>query len=110
MNPNPKNQFGKGNKAALGNDKTLRLSTWLDKKLDEPIDIEGYDKTITFRQAMSQDMVHQYFKATEPLIKKQIFDTIADRTEGKPKQTNQLQNPDGSAVFEKVTFSITHDN
>lgn len=78
--------FKKGNKAALGNDKTMRLSTWLDKALRDPATAEEYGEAMSQMQAISTDMVKQYWKAKSALEKKAVFDTLADRTEGKAQQ------------------------
>lgn len=103
--------FKPGNKAALGNDKTTRLSTLLDLELDKPMPktVAEYDEIRSKRQAMAQELVDAYFTAKEPLVKKQIFDSIADRTEGKPKQATELTGANGSDLFSKVKFKISNE-
>lgn len=88
--PPVKTSFKKGNTASLGNDKTLRISTWIDKALDKPVDLEGYDQAMTARQAMAEDFVKQYFLATTIGDKSQVLDRLANRTEGMPKQSTDI--------------------
>lgn len=84
--------FKKGNTAALGNDKTLRLSNWLDKALDKEVvtTVDEYGAAITKRQLMAEELIQAYLDAKEPMVKKALFETIADRTEGKPHQTQDI--------------------
>lgn len=83
--------FKKGNTAALGNDKTIRLSTWIDKVLDEEIGedlatVEGYDSAMQKREFLARKYVNKTIKEKDVSIFRSLFSEIADRTEGKAKQ------------------------
>lgn len=80
--------FQKGNKAALGNDKTMRLSTWIDKELDtlvpEDISVDLYTAGMTKRQYLAQRLVLKAMTTDKGDL--DYFKEIADRTEGKAMQ------------------------
>lgn len=92
--PATKGSFKKGNQAALGNDKTLRLSTWLDKVLDQPVGdistLSGYEAAMQAREVLVRKFVKTAVETEDPATFKAYFDTAADRTEGKPKQQTDV--------------------
>ena len=103
-NPHPKNLFQKGNKIAKGNDKTIRLSTWIDKALDGdvPTDVSGYDEIISYRQFVAAKMVETTVTTKDPSIRLAYFKEIADRTEGRPSQPVDLTSK-GERIFDGYT-------
>jgi hypothetical protein len=82
--------FKPGNQVALGNDKTAKLSTFVQKALLKAKDLTEYENARTQAEAIAEDMVNSYWEAKNVIEKKAIFDTLADRTEGKPKQSTEL--------------------
>lgn len=66
------------------------LSFWIRKALNEARTVEEYDEARTNAQAMAQDYVDQYWKAQTIQEKTMVLDRVADRTEGKAKQSTEL--------------------
>ena len=90
-----KTSFKPGNTAALGNDKTIRITTWIDQELDRFIDEEdatvlGYDNTIANRRAIARRLVKMALQAKDTNLAMQAIREVMDRTEGKPKQSTEL--------------------
>lgn len=99
--------FGKGNKASEGNDKTMRLSTWLEKELDSIVGedestLEGYEKGMQNRQFLARKLVRKAKKAKDDAVFKGLFAEIADRTEGKPSQS--IDHTSGGEKIQSVLF------
>ena len=69
--------FQKGNKAALGNDKTIRVTTWVERELTE-----SYDELMTKAQKMATILVDKAIKEEDLSFIREVI----DRTEGKPQQ------------------------
>lgn len=92
--------FQPGNKAALGNDKTQRLSTWIDKQLDKPAptDLKGYEEGMTLRQLLAAQVVDTAVTTKDPNMKLAYVKEIADRTEGKPVQALEHSGADGGPI------------
>lgn len=105
--PPVKTSFKPGNKAALGNDKTLNLSTWLKRELEKTTE---YDQKMTIAKEVAASMIETLRTTKDVDTKLDYFKEISDRTEGKPKQSTSLENPDGTRLFEKITFTINQDN
>jgi hypothetical protein len=97
--------FKKGNTAALGNDKTLRLSTWIEKALDKPVPstLKGYEEGMTYREYLANEILNGAVVAPDPKTKLDYLKEIMDRTEGKPSQNI---NQDITSGGEKISFSL----
>ena len=93
-----------GQKLALGNDKTAKLSTFIELALKSAHTLGEYESARTKAQAMAEDFVNQYWEAKTVAEKKAVLDTIADRTEGKPKQQTDITSSDGSLAPILVQF------
>lgn len=82
----------KGQKLALGNDKTQRLSTWIDRELSRsmpaPDDtVQSYEDIVSKRQALAEKLVDTALKTRDDSIRLAYIKEIADRTEGRPQQS-----------------------
>lgn len=79
--------FKKGNTAALGNDKTLRISTWIERELEEfykdPTD--KYGAAMTASRLIAKKVVRQAITMPGDVALPYIREVL-DRTEGKPQQ------------------------
>lgn len=66
---------------AEGNDKTLRVSTWIERELNEP-----YDELMSKSKKMATILVD------EAIAKKDLnfMREVMDRTEGKPQQKTDI--------------------
>ena len=88
--------FKKGNTAALGNDKSTRLSTLIDKALDKqlkdlnPNTMEGYDALMQAREMLATKLVKKAIMTKDDATFKSYFSEIADRTEGKALQRTDV--------------------
>lgn len=92
-NPHPTPKFKKGNTAALGNDKTMRISTWIDKVLDEDmgdlaerLSLQGYERTMKKKEAAARKIVDRMLSSEDNGEFKALFQEVVDRTEGRPQQ------------------------
>lgn len=99
-NPHPQNQIKKGDKLALGNDKSLRLSTWVDKYLDDeiPNTLPGYVEGLTYRKYLSKKLLNLTAKMNDGLAFKAMFSEIRNTTEGMPKQSTEITGKDGGPI------------
>jgi len=86
--------FKKGDKAALGNDKTMSISEMLKHELNENVGdmstVSGYDAELTRRRAISKKLIEKALREKESMVFKALFSEIADRTEGKALQRNDV--------------------
>ena len=84
--------FKKGNTNALGNDKTQRFNTWLEKELNNELGeqnatVLGYAQEMIRKQALAKKLVDKALKEKDSALFKTLFSEIADRTEGRPQQS-----------------------
>ena len=92
-NPKPGNLFKKGNSVAKGNDKSLRLSTWVNRVLDKQIkdldssNLDEYEQLMQARELLATKLVKKALKTKDDATFKAYFQEIADRTEGRPQQS-----------------------
>jgi hypothetical protein len=99
----------KGEKLALGNDKTARLSTFIELALKSAKTLPEYEGIRSQAEAIATDFVDSYWKATTVLEKKAVLQEIADRTEGKARQ--QLpQDKEGNEVKAVLVQFIGEDD
>lgn len=88
----------KGDKPALNNDKTAKLSVFFAKALKEAKTLTEYEGIRSQAEAIATDFVHSYWDAKTITDKKTVIEVLADRTEGKPKQITELSGIDGSPI------------
>lgn len=91
-NPHPSVVLPKGAQIAKGNDKTLRFTTFIEKALERviPNSLEEYNEIRTYRQQLAEKLVDTAITSDEPGMALAYIKEIADRTEGKPKQSTEL--------------------
>jgi hypothetical protein len=91
-NPHPTVVLPKGNQIAKGNDKTTKLSTFIEKALERviPNSLEEYNEIRTYRQQLAEKLVDTAILSDKPDVALAYIKEIADRTEGKPKQSTEL--------------------
>jgi hypothetical protein len=78
--------FKKGQQAALGNDKTAKLSTLLEIALKSANTRKEYEQARTLGAAIATDFANSYWQAKTVQDKKAVFSELMDRTEGKATQ------------------------
>ncbi len=78
--------FKKGQKAALGNDKTAKLSTFIEIALRNAKTVGELDEARSQAHAIAEDFVNSYWDAKTITDKKAVFTELMDRTEGKASQ------------------------
>ena len=76
-----------GEKKALGNDKTLNVTTWLKVELEN---VEDYGEKMKVAKRIAHDFVQTLMTTPDPALKLQYFKELMDRTEGKPKQSTDV--------------------
>jgi len=91
-NPHPTVVLPKGARIAKANDKTLRFTTFIEKALERviPNSLEEYNEIRTYRQQLAEKLVDTAITSDEPGMALAYIKEIADRTEGKPKQSTEL--------------------
>lgn len=101
--------FKKGNTAALGNDKTLRISTWIEKALNKQIqeldpsaNVEEYDRLLQAREFLANKLVKKAIKTKDDGMFNSLLREIMDRTEGKPTQPIDHTSK-GERIFDNLT-------
>jgi hypothetical protein len=93
--------FKKGNVAALGNTKELRLSTQLDLLLKKANKRAGYEEQFSNAQALAEKVFNVAMNTEDPKTMLDYFKEIADRTEGRPKTS-----VDHTTLGEKMVIPI----
>lgn len=81
--------------------KEQRVSTWILRELErlQKIDdstMEGYEASISKAQKIAQQMVDRALKDDDDSLA--YIKEVLDRTEGKPKQFNEVSGPDGDPI------------
>lgn len=94
-NPNPPNQFKPGNQVALGSDKTQRVSTWIEKELEELLSdtdatVLGYEKNLQKKRAIAKKLISMALQAKDNGLSMAAIKEVLDRTEGKAAQSLKL--------------------
>ena len=93
-----------GMKIAQGNDKTLRLSTWLDTELQrETGAVDSYGEKMTVAKELARDVINTARTTEDAKLKLDYFKEIADRTEGKPVQKQEITGKDGAPLFTEMS-------
>lgn len=82
--------FKKGNTASLGNMKEHRLSTQLDILLKKVNENKDYDTKLLNAQVLANKVFNTAMSTDDPRTLLDYFKEIADRTEGKPKQSTDV--------------------
>lgn len=105
--PKTRTSFKKGNKAHEGYDKTLSLSNWLDRELKRELeDSDDYGERMTVAKQIARDVISTLRTTENADTKLAYFKEIADRTEGKSKQSTEITGGDGGPLkFEIVTYA-----
>jgi hypothetical protein len=102
--------FKPGNKASLGNMKEHRLSTQLDILLKRVNENEDYDTKLLNAQVLAQKVFSTAMSTDDPRTLLDYFKEIADRTEGKAKQSTDLTSNGKTIVPILGGLSVSGDN
>lgn len=96
--------FKSGNKAAEGNDKTQRMSTYIEAALEKTLGeldlgtMEGYETSMKIKEVLATKFIRRTLKAKDDSVFDKLMNSLMDRTEGKPKQATEISGPDGGPI------------
>jgi hypothetical protein len=90
--------------------KELRLSHVIEKKMREIRNYEGYDEAVERVNFLAEKMITIAENTNDPAVLLSYIKEIADRTEGKPKQTSDVTSNGESITGIAVTFMGESDN
>lgn len=102
--PPVKTSYKPGQSGNAGNIKEHRLSTQLEILLKKANEGAGYEEKLNNAQALAEKVFAVAMSTEDPKTMLEYFKEIADRTEGKPKQSTDVTSSDGSLAPVLVKF------
>lgn len=94
--------------------KEMRLSTWLEKELDEVLGKQKeaelgheYQAEVSRRQAIARKLVNMALHKSDQMISMAAIREIADRTEGRPAQALKLSGDSDNPISLVISKAAT---